>query len=290
MTRRAFKIKVSITNRSENMQRYFNELNHNIDSTPIDKSQERQLIRKAQSGCTKSRDKLVHANLRFVVSYAKSFYRGNVAFQLEDLIQEANIGLLNAIKLYDLDKYNYKLFSYGVYWMLQAITNSLDKNMNVIRIPSNGVKDSHKISKGRDLFLSVNEREASDSELHELTGCSPDKVVNLGRVSYTASLDKPLSDEIGAGTTIDRVAVEDRSFESFDSLYNCLLPYVDKLKERQKYVLKAVFGFGRDKVTIHSCAQELGLTRERTRQLKNIAIKNLRAIVGENNSELMSFL
>ena len=287
--RKAFEIKASITNRSKNIQRYFNELNHNIDTTPISKELELELIAKAQNGCDKSTEKLVHSNLRFVVSFAKSFCKGNVAFQLEDLIQEANIGLLYSIKNYNLEKYNYKLFSYGVFWMRQKITNSLEKNMNAIRIPSNGVKESALLSKTKDAFLSEFEREPTIEELELITKCPIEKIRNLKAVSYTGSLDQPLGDEVGCGTRIDRISVEDKNFNSMDGLKIMLMPYLNELKDRQRYVLKALFGIDRSKATIQGCADELGLTRERIKQLKKSSLEKLRNLMG-NNNELISFL
>lgn len=265
--------------------KYLNDLSSTFDTKPIPRELERELIEKAQKGCAHSRDRLVHANLRFVVSYAKIFYKNNPVIQMEDLVQEANIGLLKAISAYDL-KYDFKLITYARFWMFAKVTTNIQKNMNVIRLSSNGIKENAIIKDAQDLFFQTNERFATDEELAQLTDIPIEKIRSFSKISYTKSLNQQVSNQNQQSNTekLDVLPSGESSIEdTIDSLTAVVGRYLNKLDKRTSTLLKYRFGIGCHFKNRLSRAKILGLTPERARQLEIKGLETLKEMMGSSD-------
>jgi RNA polymerase primary sigma factor len=284
MTRKSFKIEIRHTEiNSKSLPKYFSDLKVNFDTNPIPKSEERVLIKKAQAGCMESRDKLVQSNLRFAISYAKAFYKGNPTLQLCDLVQEANLGLIESVMKYNLD-YNYKLFSYAHFWMHAKINTSITKNMNTIRLPCNGIKDSLSVKKAKDSFYNEHQRLPSDQEVAEMTNQSIRNVSELQKIGFTKSLNEKLSDDAGESRELIHSLGCEPKFDTLDTLREVLDPYLNKLKVNERILLK--YRFGLDGVSLNGKerAESIGVGLARGRQIEAIAIQKLRDMIGTNEN------
>ena len=266
----------SITNRDDDsLDIYLNTISK---EKAITTEEEKELARRIHQGDKQALDKLVRANLRFVVSVAKAYQ--NQGMSLADLISEGNIGLVKAARAYN-ENQGVKFISYAVWWIRQSIMQALTEDSRMVRLPHNQDTLLRAIRRVANRIELTEGRPATSDEVAEELGIDEEKVVELQRAGRrNSSLDEPLSDEDG-GTLIDVTADKDservdRNLET-ESL-NTELERLMKamLKEREITVLKLVFGIG---CTIHSheeISHILGLTRERVRQIREHAIQKLR--------------
>ena len=266
----------SITNRDDDsLDIYLNAISK---EKAITTEEEKELARRIHQGDKQALDKLVRANLRFVVSVAKAYQ--NQGMSLADLISEGNIGLVKAARAYN-ENQGVKFISYAVWWIRQSIMQALTEDSRMVRLPHNQDTLLRAIRRVANRIELTEGRPATSDEVAEELGIDEEKVVELQRAGRrNSSLDEPLSDEDG-GTLIDVTADKDservdRNLET-ESL-NTELERLMKamLKEREITVLKLVFGIG---CTIHSheeISHILGLTRERVRQIREHAIQKLR--------------
>ena len=272
---RQLKITQSITNRaSAALDKYLVEIGR---EELITTDEEVELAQKIHKGDKRALDKLVKANLRFVVSVAKQYQ--NQGLSLNDLINEGNLGLIKAANKFDETR-GFKFISYAVWWIRQSILQAISEQSRIVRMPLNQVGFQSKLSKARTSFEQKYERHPSIEELAEELGTDKAKIAEaLGTGGKKISVDAPLQND-DSSAMIDTMTDETQAptdikmeQESLDSDLNAALSC---LTDRDQTVLKMLFGFGYPEMTAEEVAGKLNLTRERVRQIKERALRRLR--------------
>ncbi len=273
---RQFKITKSITDRrTDSLDKYLQEISKEEMVTP---EEEVELAKRIHAGDADAADRLVRANLRFVVSVAKQYQ--NQGLGLQDLINEGNMGLMKAAWKFDETK-GFKFISYAVWWIRQSILQALAEQSRTIRLPFNQVNYLTKIARARNEFEQKNYRQATTEELAEMTGLSSDKIIESMVVSENAvSADARFSeDEDGALLDIipDKDALPADSRVEAESIKIEIGRLLEVLPERARNILKAIYGIGCREMTIDEIGERYGLTRERVRQIREKSLRRLRA-------------
>ena len=271
---RQLKITKSITNReSESLEKYLQEIGR---EDLITVEEEIELAQRIRNGDRAALEKLTRANLRFVVSVAKQYQSQGLS--LPDLINEGNLGLIKAAQKFDETR-GFKFISYAVWWIRQSILQVLAEQSRMVRLPLNQTGLQNKISKASAKLEQANERRPSVEELAEELDVPVEKVTETLKISNrTLSVDAPLSDDEGS-SMIDVMTNEDAPNTDHTLMHESLSLEIDRalsvLNERERDIIKKFFGLGRPEMTLEEIGQELGLTRERVRQIKENAIKQL---------------
>jgi RNA polymerase primary sigma factor len=277
---RQLKISTQITQRdSASIEKYLTEISR---ESLITAEEEAVLARKIRTGDQAALDKMVKANLRFVVSVAKQYQ--NQGLPLSDLINEGNMGLIRAAKKFDETK-GFKFISYAVWWIRQAILQALVEQSRMIRLPLNKVGGQIKLNKSIAQFEQQNGREPNLEELAGMVEMSVDEVRELLKIQRkTLSTDAPLGDE-GDGTLLDTASVQSdliptSSLEN-ESLQKDLGDALSILSPREYAIVEAYFGLnGNTPLTLEEIGERFGLTRERVRQIKEKSLRKVRATSG----------
>ncbi|MDR2685141.1 MAG: RNA polymerase sigma factor RpoD/SigA [Prevotellaceae bacterium] len=277
---RQLKITPSITNRdSASLDKYLQEIGR---EELITIEQEVELAQRIRKGDHAALDRLVRANLRFVVSVAKQYQ--NQGLSLPDLIDEGNLGLIKAAEKFDETR-GFKFISYAVWWIRQSILQALAEQSRIVRLPLNQVGSLNKINKAFSRFEQENERLPSTEELADALEIPVDKISDTIKVSGRhISVDAPFVE--GEDNSLLDVLMNDDSPIADQNLMNeSLLKEIDRaldslLAERERDIVRMFFGIGCSERTLEEIGDEFGLTRERVRQIKEKAIKRLR-----NNSK-----
>jgi RNA polymerase primary sigma factor len=266
---RQLKITKSITNReSDSVEKYLQEIGKEDLLTP---EQEVDLAKRIKKGEQKALEKLVRANLRFVVSVAKQYQNNNMS--LNDLINEGNLGLVKAAQKFDETK-GFKFISYAVWWIRQSIMQALAENSRLVRLPLNKVGSLSKINKAFSDLEQEFERAPTPEELSQILDMSADEIESTLSVSTRpVSMDAPFQDG-EEGTLLD--VLENKGAIRADShmLYAASLKAETErtlgiLTERERSVLMLFYGIGvPHEMTLEDIGEHLGLTRERARQIK----------------------
>ena len=252
----------------------------------ISTDEEVELAQKIHKGDQRALNKLVRANLRFVVSVAKQYQ--NQGLSLNDLVNEGNIGLVKAAQKFDETR-GFKFISYAVWWIRQSILQAISEQSRIVRMPLNQVGFQSKLSKAIVNFEQENERRPSVQELADILETDEEKVREaLGTNGKKVSVDAPFQDE-ESGSLIDIMTDEtapatDNKMER-ESLSKDLDAALGTLSDRERQVLKMLFGIGSNEVTADEGANTLSLTRERVRQIKERALKRLRE---SNNIDILA--
>ena len=244
-------------NQSEISSYLFDVRKHNA----LTRDEETELIKKIKTGCQKSKEKLIYSNLRFVISVAKQYMNQGLA--LSDLISEGNYGLVKAAEKFNYEEANVRFLSYAVWWIKQSMMQSLNDNCRTIRLPVNIINDMSKHSK----------LPPSENNLSEI----PKSIVGL---PFVSRLDDNMDDD---GNTFHDV-VEDKSAVRPDLVFADdrqilmvkLKRILSNLTESEQYVVTKYFGLDGDTLTLQDISEDLELTKERVRQIKEKAIKKLR--------------
>jgi RNA polymerase primary sigma factor len=226
----------------------------------------------------KALDKLVSANLRFVVSVSRNYQ--NQGLPLSDMINEGNLGLIRAAKRFD-EKKNFKFISYAVWWIRQAILQALAEQSRIIKLPLNRVGAIHKIGKAQSRLEQKYRRNPNVEEIAaelEIDIAEVRETIKIGNSHM--SLDAPL--QHGEDSKLMDV-LQDREQEQPDSgvMEISLQDEVNKtlatLSDREKEVIKLYFGIGEETAhTLEEIGQRFNLTRERVRQIKEKALRRLK--------------
>ena len=245
----------------------------------ISPEEEVQLAVAIKQGCQRSLDRLVRANLRFVVSVAKQYQSQGLS--LPDLINEGNLGLIKAALRFDETR-GFKFISYAVWWIRQSILQALAEQSRIVRLPLNKVGLTNRINKAYQLLEQEFEREPTQEELAELLELSLEEVAaTMNMAGRHVSMDSPL----GEGEEITLVDVlenhnagkTDEKLEYYESLHREIERSLRSLTERQKEVICYFFGIGVDHaLSLEDIGLRFNLTRERVRQIKDSAITRLK--------------
>ena len=246
--------------------------------------QEIDLAAKIKKGDGKARALMINSNLRLVVTIAQDY--ANLGLPLLDLISEGNIGLMTAVDRFDPSK-GAKLSTYAAWWIRQSIKRALSNQSKTIRLP---VHLGDKIAKVRRVALHMSEelgREPTDDELGEEIGISSEKVSRLKAASIRpASLDAPVSDD--DLTEFGESVGDDEARTPFEllcdkDLHRKLDGLLEVLNDREKKIISQRFGFdGGARKTLEEIGRKLGVSRERIRQLENVALSKLRRALSQN--------
>lgn len=274
---RQLKISKSITNReSQSLEKYLQEIAKMPLITP---EEEVALTIAIKQGEQPALDKLIKANLRFVVSVAKQYQ--NQGLTLPDLINEGNLGLIKAAMRYDETR-GFKFISYAVWWIRQSILQSLAEQSRIVRLPLNKVGLTSRISKVFQQLEQEYERDPSVEELASILEVSLDEVNDSINSSIRhISMDSPLC-EGEDGALIDvmvnpNAETADKEIEHNESMRSDIQRVLKTLTDRQKTVLCYFFGIGVDNpLSLEDIGYQFNLTRERVRQIKDKAIMKLR--------------
>src|SRR5712675_3757880 len=257
------------------LKRYLQEIGQFSLLTP---QQEIELAGKIKKGDAAARERMINANLRLVVTIARDY--ANLGLPLLDLISEGNIGLTKAVERFNPTK-GAKLSTYAMWWIKQSIKRALANQSKTIRVP---VHLADKLAKMRRLSLQMSHdlgREPTDQELGEEIGIAGEKVARLKSFGIRpTSLDAPITEN--DSTEFAEVIGDDEAQTPFEMLRDKnLLGEVDGLLEvlepREKEIISQRFGLdGGEPKTLEDVGKDFGITRERIRQLQNIALTKLR--------------
>lgn len=272
---KSFKITQSITDRQDaSLGLYFKD----VSKQPmISQEEEIRLTKEIKKGNTKAIKKLVNANLRFVISVAKQYQ--NKGLTLVDLIQEGNIGLIEAAKKFDETR-GFRFISYAVWWIRQSIMKAISEQCRTIRLPMSQVVYAHKINKASEKFEQVNGRKPSLAELEEETNINASKINStLASSGRAVSLESPLKDE-DASCLLDVIPNEESTPADSIALENDVTNSVEfilsKLSYRDRDVLRMSFGIGMHPMPNEEIANRFGIGSERVRQIQHSAINYIR--------------
>ena len=283
---RQLKITKSITNReSASLDKYLQEIGRK-DLITVD--EEVELAQKIKQGDQAALDKLVSANLRFVVSVAKQYQ--NQGLSLPDLIDEGNLGLIKAAQKFDETR-GFKFISYAVWWIRQSILQALAEQSRIVRLPLNQVGSLNKIGKALQRFEQENERRPSPMELAEQLDVPVEKIADTMKVSGRhVSVDAPFVDGED-NSLLDVLPNEDSpmadSSLNQESLSKEVNRALEQLNPRERDILKMFFGIGCQEMTLEEIGAKFDLTRERVRQINEKAIRRLK---GQKSKLLKSYL
>lgn len=256
----------------------------------ISREEEAELARRIRVGDQEALDKLVRSNLRFVVSVAKKYQNQGVS--LSDLINEGNLGLIRAAHKFDETK-GIKFISYAVWWIRQAILQALAEQSRIVRVPLNRAGTLHRIGKRANALLQELGREATHAEIADGMDITEEEVAKTMSITQVhLSLDAPLTpgeDNRLLDYLPDTVHPnpEDQTFDKART--EAIEESLCGLKEREAKILRLYFGIDEaEPMTLEEIGAQLGITRERVRQIKEKALSRLRHV--SRSKSLESFL
>lgn len=276
---RQLKIQKSITNRnSEALDKYLVEIGR-APMVSIDEEIElAQIIKKGGRAAERAKNKLVEANLRFVVSVAKQYQHQGLT--LTDLIDEGNIGLIKAAERFDETR-GFKFISYAVWWIRQSILQAIAEQSRIVRLPLNQVGSLNKVNQESNRFEQENQRRPSVEELAQRTGIDEEKISqSMAASGHHVSIDAPFGEDDDNSMVDVMASGEDSRTDKHvdhESMAMELRQVLDKvLKDREKQIVCACFGIGETEKGLEEIGDKMGLTRERVRQIREKSISKLR--------------
>ena len=274
---RQLKITKSITNReSASLDKYLIEIGREGLITAED---EVELAQRIREGDQIALEKLVKANLRFVVSVSKQYQ--NQGLSLPDLINEGNLGLIKAAQRFDETR-GFKFISYAVWWIRQSILQAIAEQSRIVRLPLNQVGSLSKIKKAFSKLEQEFEREPSIDEIANLLDVSIDKIDGSIQVSGKhISVDAPFGNDEDSGSLLDVLTDSDDTKTDvllmYESLQKEICRSLSKLSDKERTVIELFFGIGcKQPLSLDEIGDSFNLTRERVRQIKEKGIKKLR--------------
>jgi len=248
------------------------------DGPLLTPAEERELARRKDEGDEWAKRRLIECNLRLVMSITRNYVNSGVP--LLDLIQEGNLGLIRAVEKFDY-RMGYKLSTYATWWIRQAVTRAIADQGRTIRLPVHVVDQVRRVMRARRILTQKLNRDPLPEELAKESGLEPKRVRELlDLVEDPVSLETP----VGDGDSMYGDMLEDINSEQPDAALADLLRGVEllaaleSLNERMRHVLELRFGLnGQIPKTLEEVGAELGVTRERVRQLESRALRELQA-------------
>lgn len=272
---RQLKITVAITSRgSEALEHYLQDISK---EEMVSTDEEVELAKRIRQGDKNALERLVKANLRFVVSVAKQ-YQGQ-GLELTDLINEGNVGLINAAMKFDETR-GFKFISYAVWWVRQSILQALADKSRLVRLPLNQIGYVSKVNHFYHDFMQKNNRAPSLDEVADALGMEKSKVnAALLTSGKHISMNAPLIDDEDS-CLLDLLTNDDKgnadSSLISDSLKEEVHHALDLLPERESQVIRMYFGINTPELSLEEIGKKLNLSRERVRQIKEKALTLLR--------------
>ena len=253
---------------------------HEINEIPLlTREEEVMLAREVKEGSKEAKDRLIKANLRFVVNVAKHYQ--NKGLSLSDLISEGNLGLITAVDKFDVDK-GYHFITYAVWWIRQAILKAIYEKSRMIRLPLNRAIELVQIENAKKSIEQYKEGEADIDEIVDYLGIDKKRVTDLINASKDIiSLETPLSSEKNANTISD-LSIDSKGEKPELVIINRKLEesieeVLSTLSEKESNVIKYRFGLeGERPYSLKEIGDKYNLTKERIRQIEKKAISRLR--------------
>jgi len=271
----AKKRKTTDNRTKQSIEKYLEEIG---GYSPLAPEEEVELARQIRKSNARALDKLVKANLRFVISVAKE-YQGQ-GLPLQDLISEGNLGLIKAAQRFDETR-GFKFISYAVWWIRQSILQALAEQSRVVRLPLNRVGAINKVGRALEELEKKYGREPSMEEIADKMEMTAYEVADVLKTSARhLSLDEPFKED--EGNSLLDILESDRYAPPDDTLMQeSLQVEIDKvlstLKPREAEIIRLYFGLDGDRpLTLEEIGEHFKLTRERVRQIKEKALRRLR--------------
>ena len=283
---KSFKITQSITDRKDaSLGIYFKDVSKLSMITP---EKEVELTKRIKLGDKAAANELVTANLRFVISVAKQYQ--NKGLDLVDLIQEGNIGILEAAYKFDETR-GYRFISYAVWWIRQSIMRAISEQCRTVRVPMSQIVNMSKINKMSEKFEQKNGRAPSMEEIEEETNLNRKKInMSLASTYRSVSLESPLRDE-DVSCLLDVLPNDNSESTDTTALKSDLIIEIErilsKLSYRDQDVLRMSFGIGVQAMSNDEIANRFGIGGERIRQIQHSAISYIRNKYKNELSELL---
>jgi len=274
---RQLKITQQITNReTQSLDRYLSEI---AKISLITAEEEVELAKRIRRGDDMALNKLVNANLRFVVSVAKQYQ--NNGMTLSDLINEGNLGLIKAASRFDETR-GFKFISYAVWWIRQHILQALAEQSRIVRLPLNRVGSLSKINRTLTDLEQLYQREPTSEEIAKVLDITSEEVEKTQQYrARKVSMDAPLGSDSDSGSLLDIMSDADSVEPDAELIKHSMKTEIKRalstLSERESQVLSLYYGLsGGHSVSLHEIGEQFDLTRERVRQIKEKATRKLR--------------
>ncbi|SHG75171.1 sigma-70 family RNA polymerase sigma factor [Flagellimonas flava] len=286
---RPLSIAKQVTDRGgESLKRYLLE----VSRIPmITEDEEVKLAIKIRSGDIEALEKLVTANLRFVISVAKQ-YQGR-GLKLHDLINEGNLGMVKAATKFDETR-GFKFISYAVWWVRQGILQAITENSRMVRLPLNKINVINRINEACSQFEQIHQRMPNSEEISELIDVGVEEIkICLKHAFWPISIDGSKNDMQGENALVNRLSAGLLESPETSLIENSLKKDVNDflgiLSIRESYIIRMYFGIGEESpLTMDEIAYNLELTKERVRQIKTTALSRLKK--NANNNFLKDYL
>jgi RNA polymerase primary sigma factor len=276
---RQFKINKSVTQRSEeSLDKYLVEISRMEMISPEQEVELAQTIRKGGPEGEEAKNKLVNANLRFVVSVAKQYQHQGVP--LSDLINEGNLGLMTAAERFDETR-GFKFISYAIWWIRQSIISAIGEYCNIVRKPQSQIGICNKIKNATNAFVQEHQRTPTAEELSELISMEIEKIEKAVQAeTYVSSIDTPINEDedttVGDMLSSGSEYAADRQV-NYESMYSDLMIVLNSvLTERERVIIVQSFGIGCPERGLEDIGNDMGLTRERVRQIRERGLDKMR--------------